>query len=56
MLVWFTNLSGYQIAIDNRHVVNVYEVGGKTFVVTINGTIALSEPILDVVSRLNTTD
>ncbi len=54
MLVWFTNSYGRQVAIDNRHVVNVYDVAGNTFVVTTNGSILLNDPILDVVSRLNT--
>lgn len=55
MLVWFTNSFGRQVAIDNRHVVSVYEVTGNTLVVTLTGTIILNDPFLDVVSRLNTT-
>lgn len=55
MLIWFTNTYGRQVAIDSRHVVSVYEVNGNTFVVTLTGQIALTDPILDVVSRLNTT-
>jgi hypothetical protein len=56
MLVWFTNSQGYQIAIDNRHVVNVYETTGITVVETVKDSFQLKEPILEVVSRLNTSN
>ena len=55
MLIWFTNSYGKQVAIDNRHVTSVYEVGGNTVVVTTTGSIVLNDSVLDVVSRLNTT-
>ena len=55
MLIWFTNSYGRQIAIDSRHVTNVYEVGGNTVVVMTTGSIILTDSMLDVVSRLNTT-
>lgn len=57
MLKWYTNAYGRQIAIDNRHVTQVYEVedgiNKHTCVVTVNGTIQLKESILEVVTRLN---
>jgi hypothetical protein len=56
MLIWFTNSYGRQVAIDNRHVISVYEANGNTIVETSHGSIMLGEAILDVVSRLNTTN
>jgi hypothetical protein len=53
MLKWFTNSQGYQIAIDNRHVVNVFETTGITVIETVKGSFQIKEPILEVVSRLN---
>jgi hypothetical protein len=60
MLKWFTNNFDKQVAIDSRHVTSVYETeveGYRTTVVnTINSSIQLKEPILDVVTRLNERD
>lgn len=56
MLIWFTNIYNKQVAIDNQHVVSVYETGSNTCVETIHGSIQLKEPILDVVARLNTSN
>lgn len=57
MLKWFTNTYGRQIAIDARHVTQVYEMDDglnkHTCVVTTIGTIQLKDSILEVVSRLN---
>ena len=54
MLVWFTSQYGTSIAIDNRHVVNVFETDEITVVETVKSSFQIKEPILDVVSRLNT--
>lgn len=56
MLVWFKNSQGYSIAIDDRHVVNVFETNGITVIETVKGSFQIKEPILEVVSRLNTTN
>ena len=56
MLVWLTNSQGYSIAIDNRHVVNVYETTGITVVETLKGSFQIKEPIVEVVARLNTSN
>ena len=57
MLLWFTNLYGKQVAVDNRHITSVYETdnGGQhcTNIVTLNGNIQVKDTILEVVSRLN---
>lgn len=54
MLVWFTTQYGTSIAIDNRHVVNVFETDGITVVETVKGSFQIKDSILNVVSQLNT--
>ena len=57
MLKWFTNLFGRQVAIDSRHVVEVYETDDgsskATCVVTTSGVVQIKDSVLEVVSRLN---
>lgn len=57
MLIWFTDEYGKSIAVDNRHVTTitetVYDAKRITNINTLNGSVRVTQPILQVVSSLN---
>lgn len=57
MLKYFSTSNGSSIAVNPNHVISVYETdvnGHKvTNIVVIDGTIHVSDSMLDVVARLN---
>jgi hypothetical protein len=57
MLIWFTDEYGKSIAVDNRHVTTIteilYDTKTITNINTLNGSVRVTQPILQVVSSLN---
>lgn len=59
MLIWFTDEYGKSIAVDNRHVTTITETVYQdnrlslTNINTLNGSVRVTQPILQVVSSLN---
>ncbi len=56
MLVWFVDKDDNSIAINNQHVVSVYESEDLTVIETIKSSFFVREGILNVATRLNTLD
>jgi hypothetical protein len=56
MLVWFVDKDDNSIAINNQHVVSVYESEGLTVIETVMSSFYVREKILNVATRLNTLD
>jgi len=58
MLKWFTEEYGKTVAVDSRHVTTITETIYNdlrlTNINTVNGSVRVKEPILEVVSALNT--
>ena len=56
MLIWFVDKDDNSIAINNQHVVSVYESKDLTVIETVKSSFFVRETILNVATRLNTLD